>query len=108
MATDKVIPVCPTCKDAGTYLAQLTRERDEARVAEEHLREMVAALEAGWPDTLVAGSELDAAEFERDEALALLREVGQAEPLCGTLGDYIDVQLPTRVWLNVKAALEER
>jgi len=31
MATDKVIPVCQTCKDAGTYLAQLTRERDQAQ-----------------------------------------------------------------------------
>jgi len=59
-----------------------------------------------WQNATRRGRHWDAAEFERDEARALLREVGQAEPLCGTLGDYIDVQVPTRVWLNVKAALE--
>jgi len=54
------------CED----VERLTRERDAARADVERLREMVAALEAGCRTRLVAGSELDAAEFERDEAPA--------------------------------------
>jgi len=82
----------------AAYRAAL-QERDEARV------DLALATTGAAPVGVYA--RLAAGEAERDTLWALLREVGQAEPLSGTLGAYIDVQLPTSVWLKVKAVLEE-
>jgi len=88
------------CED----VERLTRERDEAIAALNYANAQIR-----WPLTRrrtppngaerdEARRHWDAAEFERDEARALLRG-GWAGPsrYVGTLGDYIDVQVPTRV-----------
>jgi hypothetical protein len=72
--------------DAPSLAECAAQEIRTLRAALAEAQEDVAALKAGWPDTLVAGEELAQAERERDTARALLREITERwliDELCG-------------------------
>lgn len=92
--TDVPCPECAAAEDE--QITRLTRERDEARQQ---------LIDRGLSDCTfdALDTEIGKLRRERDDLRALLLEVAGAQPLGNALGEYIDVQMPSRVWRAVKA-----